>query len=206
MRHRTATADPAPRHLPAARARRRRRAFCALLAPLLALGPALPAAAMELDWQVSLSGAVKLSEIRFGQAQGWTCSTGSQTQDAANGTCTGTAEGAFSWVPGPSDMAPPPSLGFIVQPSFAIHLPDSPTGIAGAPLDVSCGVPAMLRPPAGAGAVDWMDGGADRFADLEVQGTQRSSYCSGLQLQSDGGNSWTLTYSGPATSEGVMQD
>ncbi|MEQ8348593.1 MAG: hypothetical protein RIB84_17350 [Sneathiellaceae bacterium] len=51
-----------------------------------------------------------------------------------------------------------------------------------------------------------MDGGADRFADLEVQGAQGSSYCSGLQLQSDGGNSWTLTYSGPATSEGVMQD
>ena len=55
----------------------------AVLAATLAIAVAGPAAASaDLDWQVSLSGAVALTEVRFGRTEGWTCTTGSLTATA----------------------------------------------------------------------------------------------------------------------------
>ncbi|MFC3227475.1 hypothetical protein ACFOGJ_09555 [Marinibaculum pumilum] len=177
--------------------------YATLLAASLPTAMSRPAAAaVDLDWQVSLSGEVALSEVRFGKVAGWTCTTGSLTATAASGSCTGKPEGGWFGTDEFTDR--PPMIAFIVKPTFPVHLPDSPTGIPGAPVQLACPVAANLTSTAS----QVRHGGfsPESAPDISTDDIAEPGYCNHLNLVHAGGNAWTLTYSGPTTSEGVMQD
>ena len=96
-----------------------------------------------------------------------------------------------------------PMMAFMVTATFPVHLPDSPTGIPGAPVHVSCAVPANLTT---SGNIDYNAFRPQVFPDMQTEGPNAPNYCNHLTLNAAGDNAWTLTYSGPTTSDGVMQD